>query len=54
MIMDYPYIKGEYSPDHAKKSRWNLFHEYIYVHDQRFIDEYTGDGLQSISILQSK
>ena len=39
-------------PDYAKNSTWNLLHVYIYAHSQRLIDEYIGDGVQYILILQ--
>ena len=53
LIMECPSIRGEELPNYSKNSTWNLLHAYIYVHSQRLIDECTGDGVQSISILQS-
>ena len=50
--MDYPSIRGEDSPNHAKKVTWNLFHAYIDAHIKILIDKYPGDGLQSITRMQ--
>ena len=52
LLIDYPYIRGEYLPDHAKNSTWNLLRAYIDAHIQILIDEYPGDGVQAISIFQ--
>ena len=54
LLIDYPYIRGEYLPDHAKNSTWNLLRAYIDAHIQILIDEYPGDGVQAISIFQSQ
>ena len=52
LLMEYPYIIEEALPNYDKNSTWNILHAYIYSHSQTLIDEYTGDGLQAISILQ--
>ena len=52
LLMDYPYIRGEYLPDYAKRATWNLFHKYTDAHSQVLIDEFPGYGVQSISILK--
>ena len=52
LLMEYPFIRGEYLPDYAKKATWNLLHTYIDVHSQRSIDEYPKYGVQSISRMQ--
>ena len=52
--MDYPSIRGEELPYYAKKFTWDLFHQNIDEHSQRFIDECPGYGVQSISRLQSQ
>ena len=52
LLMDYLSINGEDLQDHAKKTTWNLLHTYIDAHSQRLIEEYPGDGLQSISRLK--
>ena len=52
--MEYPSIRGEYLPDYAKNVTWNLLHAYIDVHIQRLIYEYSGYGVQAITIFQSK
>ena len=49
--MKYPYIRVEYLPDYVKTSTWNILHAYIDKHFQRLMEEYTGDGVQAISIL---
>ena len=54
LITHYPSIRGEELPYYAKKATWNLFHAYINVHSQKWIDECTGDGVQAISRLQSQ
>ena len=48
IFMDYPYIRGEYLPDYAKKSTCELFHAYIDSYSQILIDEYTGYGVNDI------
>ena len=50
--MEYPYIRGEDFPDYAENATWNNFHAYIDAHSQRLIDEYTGYGVQDISIIK--
>ena len=52
--MDYPSIRGEELPDYARKATWNLLDAYIDAHSQILIDEFTGDGVQDISIFQSQ
>ena len=52
MLMDYTSIRGEYYPDYAKHSTWNLLHAYIDAQIQRLIDKYKGDGVQAITIFQ--
>ena len=54
MIIDYPSIRGEELPDYARKATWNLLDAYIDAHSQILIDEFTGDGVQDISIFQSQ
>ena len=54
LLMDYPSIKIKYSPDYAKEATWDLLHKYIDANSQRLINEYPGDGLQAISIVQSQ
>ena len=49
LLMDYPSIRGEYSPDYSEKATWNLLHSYIDANSQRLIDEYPGDGVQAIT-----
>ena len=48
MFMEYPFIRGEYLPDYAKKDTWNLLHAYMDAQSQIFIDEYPGYGVQAI------
>ena len=50
--MDYTSIRGEYLPDYTKNVTWNLLHAYMDEHSQRFIYEYPGDGVQTITIFQ--
>ena len=50
--MEYASIRGNDSLDYAKNATWNLFHSYIDAHSQILIDEYTVDGVQTISRLQ--
>ena len=50
--MDYPSIRGEELPYHAKDSTWNLLYVYIDAHITILIDECPGYGVQAISILQ--
>ena len=52
--MDYPSIWGGDLPYCGKNSTCNLLIENIDAHSKILIDEYTGDGVQSISILQSQ
>ena len=52
LFMDYPSIIGEDLASYYKKATWNLLHGYIDAHSQILIDEYPGDVVQSISILQ--
>ena len=52
LLIYYPSIRGEYSPDYSKNSTWNLFHAHIDAHSQILIDEYIGYGVQAISIIQ--
>ena len=49
--MEYPSIRGEETPDYAKKAIWSLLHAYIDANNQILIYEYTGYGAQDISIL---
>ena len=50
--MYYPSIRGEDFADYAKKFTWNLLNPYLDSHSQRLIDEYPGDGVQAITVLQ--
>ena len=50
--MDYPFIRGEYFIDYAKKVTWDLLYAYIDSHNEILIDEYPGDGVQAITIFQ--
>ena len=54
LLLDFPSISEEYLPDYAKKATWNLLHTFIYAHSQILFDEYPGDVVQAISILQYK
>ena len=45
LLMEYKSIEGEGIPYYAKKVNWNLLHEYLDVHSQRLIYDYTWDGL---------
>ena len=45
LLMEYKPIDGEGIPYYAKKVNWNLLHEYLDVHSQRLIYDYTWDGL---------
>ena len=53
LLMDYPSIRGEYLPDYAITFTWNILHAYIDAHSHIIIGEYTGYGLQAITIFQS-
>ena len=48
LLMDYTSIRGEEMTDYAKKSTWNLLHEYIDAHSQRITDECPVYGVQDI------
>ena len=52
--MDYPFIRGGEIPYCVKKATWNLLHAYIDAYSQISISEFTGDGVQDISIFQSQ
>ena len=54
LLMEYPSIIREYFPDYAKKFAWNRLYAYINAQNQILIDEYTGDGVQAITILKSQ
>ena len=54
LIMDHPTIIGEDLPEYTKEATWHLFHAYIDTLSQILIGEYTGDGVQAISRLQSQ
>ena len=48
LLMDYKYIRGEDLPDYTKNTTWKILHAYIDEHSQIVMDEYPGDGLQTI------
>ena len=50
--MEYQSIRGEDFPNYAKNATWNLLHANIDAYNQRLIDEYTGDGVQAITMFQ--
>ena len=52
MLLDYPYIRGEFFPYYAKQAPWNMLHAYIYAHIQRLIYDCPGDEVQAIAIFQ--
>ena len=52
LLMYFPYTRGEDFTDYAKMATWNLLHAYIDAHRQRLKDEYPGNVLQPIKILQ--
>ena len=52
--MKYPSIRGEELPEYAKNATWNLLNTYIDAHSKILIDEFPGNGVQDISILQSQ
>ena len=54
LLMDFLSIKGEYLPDCAKKSTWNLLFVYMDAHIQCLFDEYPQYVLQTITILKSQ
>ena len=50
--MDYPNMRAEVLPDHAKHATCNLLYAYIYAHIVILIDEYPVYGVQAILKLQ--
>ena len=52
--MNYPSIRGEALPDHAKNPTWKLLHACMDEHSQRLIEDYTVYVLQATTILQSQ
>ena len=50
LLMDYPSIGGEDFPDYSKKDIYKLSYSNINAYSQRLIDEYPGDGVQTITI----
>ena len=51
--MEYPSVRGRYLPGYTDKATWDLLHAYIDEHRKMLIDEYPGNVLQAITILQS-
>ena len=54
LLVEYPSIGGVDFPYYDKKATWKLLHAYIYVHSQKLIYGYPGDGVQATKILQSQ
>ena len=54
MLMDYTSTIGGDLPGYANKATWNLLNAYIDSQSQRLLEEYPGNGLQAITILQNQ
>ena len=54
LLMDYPYIRGEYLTYYSKKATWKLLNAYVDSHSKRIINEYPGYGVQAITVLKYK